>query len=344
MDLITASSQVSRKLPRPLFEPAACRVEAFEDESNFHTETGIGRAVRGKMRFLFTIGSKLSTVARVTIHPSAVVSPQAQIASDVTIGPYAVIEEGVFIGAGCEIGAHAVVKRYTTLGKRNRVFEHATLGGEPQDVKFRGEASRLLIGDDNLIRENVTIHRAMGEDMATRIGSRNYLMIGVHIAHNCVLEDDCIFANGTALAGHILVEDHVFLSNEVGVHQFVRLGRYAMVGAKAKVVQDVLPFLITDGNPSRVRGLNSVGLRRAGFSCEARLNLKRACHLLMRSTLPLETALQNMERLEDVNVLHLVHFVRGSRRGFAREPRISMPGTRESNVLNGAAAEENVLD
>jgi UDP-N-acetylglucosamine acyltransferase len=236
------------------------------------------------------------------------------------------------------------VKRYTTLGERNRVFEHATLGGEPQDVKFRGEASRLLIGDDNLIRENVTIHRATGEDMATRIGSRNYLMIGVHIAHNCVLEDDCIFANGTALAGHILVEDHVYLSNEVGVHQFVRLGRYAIVGAKAKVVQDVLPFLITDGNPCRVRGLNSVGLRRAGFSCEARLNLKRACHLLMRSMQPLEIALQNMERLEDANVMHLVHFVRGSRRGFAREPRIRMSGTRESNALNGAVAHDDFLD
>ena len=296
------------------------------------------------MRFLFTIGSELSTMARVTIHPSAVVSPRAQIASDVTIGPYAVIEEGVFIGPGCEIGAHAVVKRYTTLGERNRVFEHATLGGEPQDVKFRGEASRLLIGDDNLIRENVTIHRATGENMATRIGSRNYLMIGVHIAHNCVLEDDCIFANGTALAGHILVEDHVYLSNEVGVHQFVRLGRYAIVGAKAKVVQDVLPFLITDGNPSRVRGLNSVGLRRAGFTCEARLNLKRACHLLMRSMLPLEAALQNMELLEDANVMHLVHFVRGSRRGFAREPRIRMSGMRESNALNGAAAHDDFLD
>jgi UDP-3-O-[3-hydroxymyristoyl] glucosamine N-acyltransferase len=190
VDLVTASRQAAGKLPGPMFEPATGRVEAFEDESDFHRETGNGRAACGKVRFLFTIGSELSTIARVTIHPSAVVSPRAQIASDVTIGPYAVIEEGVFIGAGCEIGAHSVVKRYTTLGERNRVFEHATLGGEPQDLKFRGEASCLLIGDDNLIRENVTIHRATGENMATRIGSRNYLMIGVHIAHNCVLEDD----------------------------------------------------------------------------------------------------------------------------------------------------------
>lgn len=237
------------------------------------------------------------------------------------IAPYAIIEEDVIIGADCEIGAHAVIKRYTTLGERNRIYEHATLGGEPQDVKFRGEPSRLVIGDENLIRENVTIHRATGESGATRIGSRNFLMIGVHIAHNCVLEDDCIFANGTALAGFIVVEDHVFLSNEVGVHQFVRLGRYSMVGAKAKIVQDVLPFFITDGNPSRVRGLNSVGLRRAGFSPQARLNLKRASHLLLRSSLTLEAALTGMEELRDENVLHLVDFVRGSQRGFAREAR-----------------------
>ena len=228
------------------------------------------------------------------------------------------------IGAGCTVAAHAVIKRYTTLGARNRVFEHATLGGEPQDVKFKGEPSGLIIGDDNLIRENVTIHRATGEGATTRVGSRNFLMIGVHIAHNCVLEDDCIFANGTALAGHIMVEDHVFLSNEVGVHQFVRLGRHAMVGAKAKVVQDVLPFFITDGNPSRVRGLNSVGLMRAGFSAEARLNLKRASHLLLRSKLPLDAALRDMERLEDKNVSHLIAFVRGSRRGFAREARLGV--------------------
>ncbi len=251
------------------------------------------------------------------------ISPRAEIASGVEIGPYVIVEDDVRIGAGCQIGAHAVIKRFTTLGQGNRVFEHATLGGEPQDVKFRGERSHLLIGDENMIRENVTIHRATGEDQVTHVGSRNFIMIGVHVAHNCVMGDHCIFANGTALAGHITVEDHVFLSNEVGVHQFVRLGRYSMVGAKAKIVQDVLPFLISDGNPCRVRGLNTVGLRRAGFTAETRMNLKRACHLLLRSMLPLETALQDMARLEDANVSHLIQFVRGSRRGFTREPRES---------------------
>lgn len=292
---------------------------------------------------MFTIASDTRKVRPVAIHSTAVVSPKAHIAADVSIGPYAVIEPDVIIEASCEVGAHAVVKRYTTLGERNRVFEHATLGGEPQDVKFRGEPSRLIIGNDNIIRENVTIHRATGEGMATKIGSRNFLMVGVHIAHNCVLEDDCVFANGTALAGHILAEDHVFLSNEVGVHQYVRLGRYALVGGKAKVVQDVLPFLITDGNPSRVRGLNSVGLRRAGFSSEARMNLKRACYMLMRSALPLETALEHMERLEDANVMHLVHFVRASRRGFAREQRSGANGTRV-NAFADTSGNDGFLD
>lgn len=254
-------------------------------------------------------------------HPTAVVSPHAHLATGVGVGPYAVIEDDVIIGAGCEIAAHAVIKRFTTLGARNRVFEHATLGGEPQDVKFKGEMSRLLIGDDNLIRESVTIHRASGEGEATRIGSRNFLMIGVHIAHNCEVGDDNIFANGVALAGHITVEDHVFLSSNVGAHQFVRMGRYAMVGGKSKIVQDVLPFFTTDGNPPRVRGLNAVGLRRAGFSNESRSALKQAYRLLFRAGLAHADALLELERMNDEHVRHLAGFIRGSRRGFTHADR-----------------------
>jgi UDP-N-acetylglucosamine acyltransferase len=252
------------------------------------------------------------------IHPTAIVSPHAEVAQDVRIGPYAVIEDDVVIGDGCEIAAHAVIKRFTTMGRRNRVYEHAVLGGEPQDVKFRREASRLIIGDDNLIREYATLHRASGEGETTRVGSRNFLMIGVHIAHNCLVGDDNIFANGAALAGHITVEDHVFLSNNVGCHQFVRLGRYAMVGGKSKIVQDVLPFLTTDGNPPRTRGLNSVGLRRAGFSPETRRALKRAYQLLFRSGLSLSDALAAMAQLDDIHVNHLIEFIRNSPRGFTR--------------------------
>jgi UDP-N-acetylglucosamine acyltransferase len=256
------------------------------------------------------------------IHQTAVVDPQARLATDVRVGPYAVIEAQVEIAEGCEIGAHAVIKRFTSLGHRNQIFEHVVLGGEPQDVKFKNEASRLQIGDDNLIREFCTIHRASGAGETTLIGSRNFFMIGVHIAHNCEVGDDNIFANGAALAGHITVEDHVFLSNNVGAHQFVRMGRYAMVGGKSKIVQDVLPFFVTDGNPPRVRGLNTVGLRRAGFSSEARRALKQAYQVLFRSKLPLEEALLQMDSLSDSNVAHLTDFIRQSKRGFTRASRL----------------------
>jgi len=266
------------------------------------------------------------------VHPTAIVSSEAGIGRGARIGPYAVVEDEVVIGAGTEIGAHAVIKRYTSVGERNWIFEHAVLGGEPQDVKFRGERSSLVIGDDNLIREFVTLHRACGESEVTRIGSRNFFMVAVHVAHNCVVGDDNIFTNGAALAGHIEVEDHVFLSNNVGCHQFVRLGRYAMVGGKSKIVQDVLPFFITDGYPAQVRGINSVGLRRAGFSSETRRALKNAYQLLFRSGLPLDEALREMEEMQDENVAHLVNFIRGSQRGFTRAR------TREDSV-----AQESLL-
>jgi len=252
------------------------------------------------------------------IDPTSHISSRAVVGAEIRIGPYAVIEDNVEIGDSCEIGAHAVIKSGTKMGACNRVFEHAVLGGEPQDVKFKGEPSNLVIGDDNLIREFCTLHRACGEGQATRVGSRNFLMVGVHIAHNCVVGDDNILTNGAALAGHIEVEDHVFLSNNVGAHQFVRFGRYAIVGGKSKIVQDVLPFFLVDGNPPRVRGLNSVGLRRGGFSQASRSALKDAYRLLFRSGAPLEDALLQMEKSDDENVAHLVNFIRTSKRGFTR--------------------------
>lgn len=257
------------------------------------------------------------------VHSTAVVSPLAALGTGVRVGPYAVIEDEVTVGDGTFIGGHAVIKSYTHVGERNRIYEHAVIGGEPQDVKFKNDRSSLIIGDDNLIREFCTLHRANGEGEATLVGSRNFFMVGVHIAHNCVVGDDNIFANGAALAGHISVEDHVFLSNNVGVHQFVRIGRYAMVGGKSKIVQDVLPYFITDGNPPRVRAVNTVGLRRAGFSAESRSALKDAYKRLFRSALPLGDVLLQLERVNDENVAHLVTFIKGSQRGFTREAKAS---------------------
>lgn len=234
------------------------------------------------------------------------------------IHPTAIIEDHVEIGPDCEIGAYAVVKRFTRLGARNRVFEHAVIGGEPQDVKFKGETSYLEIGDDNVIREFCTFHRANGEGLTTRIGSRNFFMVGCHVAHNCVIGDYNIFANEVALAGHITIEDHVFLSNNVGAHQFVRMGRYAMIGGKSKIVQDVLPFFITDGNPATVRGVNSVGLRRAGFSESERRALKDAYRQLFRSKMPISEVLEELAQVDNEHVAHLLSFIRGSKRGFIR--------------------------
>jgi UDP-N-acetylglucosamine acyltransferase len=267
-----------------------------------------------------------------TIHSTAIVSSQAELGPHVQVAPYVVLEDEVVIGPGCQIGAHAVIKKFTSLGARNRVYEHAVLGGEPQDVKFKGESSSLIIGDDNLIREFCTLHRACGEGEATRVGSRNFVMVGVHIAHNCTVGDDNILTNGAALAGHIVVEDHVFLSNNVGAHQFVRFGRFAMVG-RSKIVQDVLPFFVTDGNPAHVRGVNSVGLRRAGFSPETRRALKEAYRLLFRSSTPLADALRELEQVQDENVKHLLNFIRDSKRGFIRALKRERPVEDESDQL-----------
>ena len=253
-----------------------------------------------------------------SVHSTAIVSANASVATNVRIGPYVVIEDDVQIGPDCEIAAHAVIKRHTRIGARNRIFEHAVIGGEPQDVKFCRETSYLEIGDDNLIREYCTFHRANGEGETTRIGSRNFFMVGVHVAHNCMIGDDNIFANDVALAGHITIEDHVFLSNNVGAHQFVRMGRYAMIGGKSKIVQDVLPFFITDGNPARLRGVNSVGLRRGGFNEDERRALKEAYRRLFRSTTPIQDSLLELEQMDDENVAHLVRFIRSSKRGFIR--------------------------
>jgi UDP-N-acetylglucosamine acyltransferase len=251
------------------------------------------------------------------VHPTAIVSPQARLGQHVSIGPYAVIEEGTVIGDGCEIRAHAVVKRCTRLGEGNRVHEGAALGGEPQDLSFRGQETGLVIGDRNVIREGATIHRSTKEGGATVVGSDCFLMAYSHVAHDCRLGDRVVMANNVMLAGHVEVGERAFLGGGAGVHQFCRVGRLAMIGGNAKVVQDCLPFVITDGHPARARGLNVVGLRRAGVTAPELLTLKEAYRLLLRSGLGLEAALAAMGALRDPLVDEMIAFVRTSKRGFA---------------------------
>jgi UDP-N-acetylglucosamine acyltransferase len=251
------------------------------------------------------------------IHPSALVDPSSDLGEDVTIGPHAIIEEHVVIGSDCSIAAHAVVKRHTRMGRRNRVHEHAVIGGDPQDYKFKPCASRLEIGDDNIIREGVTIHRGSNEETATRIGDGNFLMAYCHVAHDCQLGNHIVIANGALLGGVVTVQDRTFISGAVTIHQFCRVGRLAMVAGSAKIVQDCLPFVITDGVPGRARGLNAVGLRRAGMDAAEIQELKRAFRVLCRAGMSLKDALAELASFTAPSVAELKRFIETSTRGFA---------------------------
>jgi UDP-N-acetylglucosamine acyltransferase len=250
------------------------------------------------------------------IHPTAQVDPGAELGSDVAIGPCAIVESDVTIADGCRIGAHAVIRRHTTLGPRCRVSEHATLGGEPQDVSFRGEVSHLEIGADNLIREGVTIHRATTAGGSTRVGDGNFLMVNCHVAHDCQIGNRVIIANGALLAGHVSVADRAFISGNVVIHQFTRVGKLAMVGGLARISQDCLPYMVTEGSPARARGLNLVGLRRAGFAPDVLRALKQAFRTLFRAGRSLQDALAELEASPSPEVRALAAFARSTKRGF----------------------------
>lgn len=254
-----------------------------------------------------------------SIHPTAIISKDAKIGRDVCIGPYAVIETDTNIGEVTEIRAHAVIKRYTTLDGASVIHEGAVIGGEPQDLSFKECESYLRIGARCRIREGATLHRGTEPGSATTVGSDCFIMACAHVAHNCRLGDRVILANNVALAGHVEIDDQAFLSGGVVVHQFCRIGRLAMIGGNSKIVQDCLPFVITDGVPGRACGLNIVGLRRAGFKSNEVQKLKDAYRVLLRSSLALEDALARLTDMGDPLVDYLVGFVRTSKRGFCRE-------------------------
>ena len=231
-----------------------------------------------------------------TIHPTAVIAPQAELDAEVHVGPYAVIETGVEIGAGSVIGAHAVIHRYVRMGRRNRVHAHAVLGDLPQDVSFQGAKTEVVIGDDNVIREGATIHRATQPAHPTRLGSRCYVMVNAHIGHDCTVEDEVILTNNVTLGGHVQVGYRAVLGGFVPVHQFVRVGPLAMVAGHLALRKDVLPFGLVGGAPVRHHGLNRVGLKRAGIQ-GARYRVLEQAYRLLRTRQSLE-ALQQTPELE----------------------------------------------
>lgn len=254
------------------------------------------------------------------IHPNACVSPNAQIGQDVRIGPFCVVEDDVIIGDGCILEARVTIKNGTTLGKNNHIFEGAVIGGLPQCVDIDDVNSRVIIGNGNIIRENVTIHRSMKEDDATEIGDDCMFMVNVHIAHDCRIADGVIMANNAMLAGHVSVGTRAFLSGAVGVHQFCRIGAFAMLGGQSHIVKDVPPYVTVDGLTSEVVGLNIVGLRRAKFSVEERKTLKAVYKILYAKGMPWSEIVKKIEEEYTSGPgLELARFIATTTRGITPE-------------------------
>lgn len=251
------------------------------------------------------------------IHPTAVIHGGAKLHPTVKVGPYAVIGEQVTVGEGTDIGAHVVIDGHTSIGAHNRIFPGSAIGLEPQDLKYDGAITRVEIGDHNLIRECVTINRPTTADAVTRLGSHNLLMAYAHVAHNCIIEDQVVIANSVALAGHVHVESWARISGLVGVHQFVQIGRYAYIGGLSRIDRDIPPFTMVNGNPAYVRGLNQVGLQRAGLAeqndGQDYRQLKQAYRLVYRSSESLADALSKLETWADNELVrHFSQFLLAS--------------------------------
>lgn len=257
------------------------------------------------------------------IHETAIISKSANIAPSASIGPYCVVEDSVEIGEGTILESHVVVKSFTKLGRNNRVGHGTVLGAEPQDVKFRGEKSFLEIGDNNVFREFVTIHRACGEGEKTTVGSNNFFMSSTHVGHNCRVEEKVVLTNLASLSGHCVVERGVTIGGMAGLHQFVRIGAYSFVGGRSGVRQDVPPFALCQGDPCRILGVNVVGLKRNGFDEETIAIISAAYRKLFFSRKVLKNAIaQLQEDLKTEATQQLLAFLRNSRRGIIRAREI----------------------
>jgi UDP-N-acetylglucosamine acyltransferase len=255
-------------------------------------------------------------------HPTAIIHPHAQLACSVTVGPYTIIGENVEIGDDSEVMSHTVIDGRTKIGKDNRIFPYASIGLPPQDLKYRGEPTRVEIGDGNTIREFITIHRGTAEGgSVTRIGSHNLLMAYVHIAHDCVLGNDIIMANGASLAGHVEIHDYASVGAFCGIHQYCRIGAYSFLGSYSVVNQDILPYSKTSApRPLEVYGANRLGLERRGLSKEDVSELEAAFRLLGRSKMNTTQALEAIaaKGFQSPHVRALVEFIRTSQRGVAK--------------------------
>lgn len=254
------------------------------------------------------------------IHPSAVIHPRAKIGANCRIGPFCVIGENVILGDECQLHSHVVIDGHTVLGKRNEIFPFASIGLKTQDLKWAGGITRTEIGDQNTFREYVTIHSATSDGEVTTVGSRNHILAYCHLAHNVCLGNNIIMSNVATLAGHVTVEDNAVIGGLAAVHQFCRVGKMSIIGGCSKVVQDVPPFMLADGNPAETRTVNKVGLERNGVSEEAQTALRQAYKILFREGLTVSNALTRIEAELPAlpEIAHLVQFARASSRGISK--------------------------
>jgi UDP-N-acetylglucosamine acyltransferase len=255
------------------------------------------------------------------IHATALVDPKAEVEANVEIGPYSVIKGDVFIGSGTRIGPHVVIDPYVTIGPNCQIYQYAAIGATPQSLKFEGEKTYVKIGQRSIIREFVTIHRgtAFGGGI-TEIGEDNFLMAYTHVAHDCHMGNHVVLANNATMGGHITIGDYATVGGLVAIHQFARIGEHAFVGGKAAVVKDVPPFMIAAGDRARLHGLNTVGLKRAGFSPNALIQLKKTYRLIFRIGLTLNEAIERVQaEVEQIpEVVRLIEFIKASQRGITR--------------------------
>jgi UDP-N-acetylglucosamine acyltransferase len=263
----------------------------------------------------------MSIMTESQIHPTALVDAGARLGAGVQIGPYAVIGADVELGNGCRVGHHATIEGPSKIGPRNEFFPYAAIGFKTQDLKYEGEPTYLVIGEGNVFREFSTVHRGSGIGEKTIIGDKNLFLAYSHVAHDCVIGNQTIFSNNATLAGHVMVGDHAVISGLSAVHQFCRIGAHSIIGGCAKIVQDVPPFLVADGNPAQLRGVNHVGLERRGF-LEADIKaLRRAYRILADKTLNFGQAVEKIGASEDApnaHVQHLVEFLKTTERGVIR--------------------------
>jgi UDP-N-acetylglucosamine acyltransferase len=257
------------------------------------------------------------------VHPTAIVSPKAKLADDVTIAPFAIIGDNVTIGAGSEVGSSVVLDGKVTIGKNCKIFSSAVIGSVPQDLKYKGEPTEVIIGDNNIIREFATIHRGTSAFGKTVIGDNNLIMAYVHIAHDCQIMNHTILANAVTLAGHIAVEDYSVVGGLTPVHQFCRIGAHSIVGGLSRINKDVVPYSKAAGVPTRIWGLNIIGLTRRGFSKEVIITIRSAFRLLFCSNLNTTQAVARIKtEVEQIpEVKYLLDFISASSRGIIKGPR-----------------------